>query len=818
MRWSVVHSTLFDSSNHLKTIIMKKFYLLTAFLSVFANAQFSKVMDFTAPLNPGEYQYANKYNTWNNKLFYVVQLGDGTFNINVTDGTSAGTVTIANVPKPTDIASGVFPALGGFKAAGNGMYIKFFYIDGVTYQQNDELWFSDGTAANTRKLLTNARININGLTGVSSIQNYQRPYQEAHIGDTFYFWKGADNVYATDLYLWKSDGTAAGTMQVSSAVKISNDTTFPDEIFDTGLVYNGNYYFIGQEATDNSVRNKFYKLENGTPQLLATFNRTERMGTVFKNKIYFIARQSFGSGSGYFEREIWQSDGTAAGTVVFKNFQGNNSGDGVDLIDHFTFHKTANYMFIRTNDNLLNNVVVTDGNPNNITTIYSASTYPVTHFYCDEKMAYFLKQSTDTNVYTSFSVRMSDLLKTNITKAFYNTNFGTVVNGTLWIPNKPAYNSWVYTPWRSTGTDDTTINTSGYNYTSKLFTLNNNIFGFSSYLGSINLALYRFDANFVFNNISGNNQWNTNNNWQTNFPPSIFDNATIPPLFSPQINTDVEVSNLTLSSPLNISAGSLSINGNLNLNEKITLNGNNLNLKGSSSQIINGSATNYIVTNGIGAVKVENLDAARGTVNLPIGTATNYNPVLIANSGTSDTFSAKVSDGISNTTNGAVNTTWDISETTAGGSNANLTLGWSASQQNGSFSLANAKIGHFYNGQWNEEISEAVSGADPYTITGTGITSFSPFAVMNFATLSTTDFAKSEILVYPNPFTESLNVELKENAVISIYDMSGKQVSVNFLTKGKNQLNKGNLSSGVYVYQIKNTKGEVVSSGKVIKK
>lgn len=98
---------------------MKKFYLLTLLLSVFASAQFSKVMDLTAALNPGDYQYTNKYNTWNNKLFYAVQLSDGTYNIDVTDGTSTGTVTLTNVPKPTDIAAGMSLALGGFKSAGN---------------------------------------------------------------------------------------------------------------------------------------------------------------------------------------------------------------------------------------------------------------------------------------------------------------------------------------------------------------------------------------------------------------------------------------------------------------------------------------------------------------------------------------------------------------------------------------------------------------------------------------------------------------------------------------------------------------------------
>lgn len=213
---------------------------------------------------------------------------------------------------------------------------------------------------------------------------------------------------------------------------------------------------------------------------------------------------------------------------------------------------------------------------------------------------------------------------------------------------------------------------------------------------------------------------------------------------------------------------------------------------------------------------MENLNTARGTVNLPIGTTTNYNPVYISNNGTSDTFSARVEGDISNTTAGAVEAMWHISEATAGGSNVNLKLGWNQQQENIDFVRANAKVGH-YTTTWNQENSGTVSGSGPYTISASGITSFSPFAVMNFSALGTADFTKSELSVYPNPFTESFNVEVKENATISIFDMSGKLVSINFLKKGRNTIDKAEFSSGTYLYQIKNIKGEITSFGKLLK-
>lgn len=89
---------------------------------------------------------------------------------------------------------------------------------------------------------------------------------------------------------------------------------------------------------------------------------------------------------------------------------------------------------------------------------------------------------------------------------------------------------------------------------------------------------------------------------------------------------------------------------------------------------------------------------------------------------------------------------------------------------------------------------------------------------MNFGALAATDFSKSKVSVYPNPFYESLNISTENGGVVQFYDLSGKLVSIHLLKKGRNEINKAELQSGVYVYQIKNIKGEVVSSGKIIKK
>ena len=378
--------------------------------------------------------------------------------------------------------------------------------------------------------------------------------------------------------------------------------------------------------------------------------------------------------------------------------------------------------------------------------------------------------------------------------------------------------------WKTDAIQDNTtqinsfvVKLSNYNFTatmpSDFFEINGRLYIFAK-LGAYP-NLFEYNGDYTFNNSSGDNKWGNKLNWNSTVLPSSEDITKFPQNFQPIVDANAYAKNLTLNSPLNISAGSLNVAGNLNIGSKIFLNNNSLILKGSTSQITNGNSTNYIVTNGTGTVNVENLNSARGTVNLPIGTATNYNPVSIANTGTSDTFSARVSEGIANTTNGAVNATWDISEATAGGSNVNLTLGWNASQQNGSFDASTAKVGHYLNGSWTEENSGAVSNN---SITATGISSFSPFAVMNFGALAASDFSKSKVLIYPNPFNENLNISTENGGVVYFYDLSGKLVSISILMKGTNSLNKSSLAKGVYIYQIKTTSGEVVSSGKVIKK
>lgn len=802
---------------------MKKFYLLALLsLSFLGNAQFTKIMDLSGDVKPGMYDIINNYNIWNNKLFtFTIEDGTNDLLVKVTDGTVAGTKLVKRISKPAAYSSWSPYAT---KPAGNGLYFKIGTVDNAG-NNICELWFTDGTEANTRLISNNSYLEIGGSHMVTVIKH--RDVQPSNIGDLFFFWKATGTTSNTPMTLWKTDGTSAGTSQVSSSIfNLANNL----EEFDYGITFNGYYYFRGGNGTTNY--NHLYRTDGTAVETIKQFPLTlsgtgiDRMGTVFKNKLFFVATTEVGvNGSSYTQTEVWETDGTEVGTKMFYNFKGNDSGmEKFEVNDRFSFRKTDHLMLLKSLENT-STVYYTDGTSAGTAIAFSGVDAQPARVITGNNSIYFLRMNTsnDTPKRVNALIGFPPVAYSFDKKIF--SEEGKVLNNTLWFMNKDTYSSYNVIPWRSTGTDTTTFATANSNFGmggfgAKTFILNGELYFITNYLGFMNMSLYKFNPDYTFTNAAGDNNWSNVNNWVAKNIPLNNDNVTIPAAFSPNINGAAFANDLTVNSPLNISTGSLNISGNLNLGANITLNNNNLNLKGGSSNVSRTAMASghYIVTNGTGTVNIENLDAARGTVNLPIGTATNYNPISISNSGTSDTFSARVSDGISNTTNGAVNSTWEISEATAGGSNVNLSLGWNASQENSSFSRNSAKVGHYLNGSWNEENSGTVSGTDPFTISATGITSFSPFSVMNFGALATHNSIKNGVEVYPNPFSELLNISCLENGTVSFYDMSGKLISTEFLVKGTNLLNKSNLQKGIYIYQIKGKDGNVVANGKIIKK
>jgi len=191
-------------------------------------------------------------------------------------------------------------------------------------------------------------------------------------------------------------------------------------------------------------------------------------------------------------------------------------------------------------------------------------------------------------------------------------------------------------------------------------------------------------------------------------------------------------------------AGAINVSGVLTLSSGYLQLGNNSLTLGNSASVVGGSPSSFVITNGSGPMRVQNLGATgkTGAVTFPIGTAVGfYTPVTITNTGTNDIFGARVinsvysaytndvpSGAIQNTYN--VNKTWLITEGTAGGSNANITFGWDSNAEQPGFNSGACFVGHYHVGRWNTAFpAKTANGFDPYEISVSGIKSFSPFAV-----------------------------------------------------------------------------------------
>lgn len=153
------------------------------------------------------------------------------------------------------------------------------------------------------------------------------------------------------------------------------------------------------------------------------------------------------------------------------------------------------------------------------------------------------------------------------------------------------------------------------------------------------------------------------------------------------------------------------------------------------SQILGAGPTGYIITGGTGRL-YQNVTGADKTY--PVGTIAGFAPVTLNNAGTADYYNVRVfpdvrENGITGATipeiNDCVNVTWDISESLAGGSNLTVTPYWSAAVEGANFDRTHCGVGHYTAGSWDGNPEGPAAGAGPYSITRSGITTLSAFAV-----------------------------------------------------------------------------------------
>ncbi len=212
-----------------------------------------------------------------------------------TDGTAAGTVRVSQDVRPADWYDGS-PLIALRDAV---------YFAGSDREYGDELWRSDGTAEGT----TLVKDIFPGSDSNGWYGNDSDPRDFAVANDTLFF-SAADGVNGREL--WKSDGTAAGTVLVKDiAADGSSDPQWLTNV-------NGTLYFSAGDSAGRGLW-KSDGTEAGTVLVKAAgdlvpgasfatvANLTEVDGTLFF---------SIGKVQGATEPALCRSDGTPSGTVV----------------------------------------------------------------------------------------------------------------------------------------------------------------------------------------------------------------------------------------------------------------------------------------------------------------------------------------------------------------------------------------------------------------------------------------------------------------------------------------------------------------------
>lgn len=189
--------------------------------------------------------------------------------------------------------------------------------------------------------------------------------------------------------------------------------------------------------------------------------------------------------------------------------------------------------------------------------------------------------------------------------------------------------------------------------------------------------------------------------------------------------------------------GAVTVNSILTLNSSTVQLGTNDLVLIATASIAGANSSSYIVTDGTGALKQQGIGntGRTGAINFPVGTATSFTPLTINNIGTSDEFSVRVINNVFDTydvndnptgtaqTVNNVDRTWIVKETILGGSNVTLGFQWNTIDELPSFTRAVSRASHYTNEGWKPGPITSASGVDPYTISLSGITTFSPFGI-----------------------------------------------------------------------------------------
>jgi ELWxxDGT repeat protein len=263
-----------------------------------SNGSVARVSDIASGTNSGLPPHAVFGSVGSTAVFAASATGDSTMSLWRTDGTAAGTYAIASLA-PFQALTTLF-----FGSGTNGT-ILFFAGSPAT-----DLWATDGSVAGTVKL----------ASGVSS-------NTLAEFGGHYYF----STIAASPAHVWTSDGTAATTKMLAQIPGSLSGIL-------SGIAGDANQVFV--RNTTSTLTGTVYRIDRASSQLTTLLNYSFSAIATFGNGVFAFAR-----GKLYFDnedpqngREIWTSDGTAAGSRLLKDIAAETQTQSSNPADFVSFN------------------------------------------------------------------------------------------------------------------------------------------------------------------------------------------------------------------------------------------------------------------------------------------------------------------------------------------------------------------------------------------------------------------------------------------------------------------------------------------------
>jgi ELWxxDGT repeat protein len=263
-----------------------------------------------------------------NLLYFTAFNAAGDFLLWRSDGTPSGTIPLK-----------AFPPYGPLTWAQAGNRLFYEGIESITDPRGAELWTSDGSAAGT-VLVKDIAPGPDGsqFAGRSRV-NW------AAIGNTLYF--TADDG-SSGMELWKSDGSAAGTVRVAD-INPGYGGSNPSWLQAVG---NTLFFSAASPGDLSSFGNRLWKSDGTTAGTMPLADASSwgpplnpEWLTAVGNTLYFTATNTPDGTTPWLGRELWKSDGTAAGTLPVVDI---NPGGGSSWIEWPTL--VSDTLFFRATD------------------------------------------------------------------------------------------------------------------------------------------------------------------------------------------------------------------------------------------------------------------------------------------------------------------------------------------------------------------------------------------------------------------------------------------------------------------------------------